>query len=291
MLLSIKELQEDYERRAEEIGEDIYVSPRTIGIMDVLRAHYLIVDYFATEHNEGVGGVGPKSLNLLHSTLGRQFSGYDGKIKWKTNYEVCASLFWGLVKNHAFHDVNKRTAVLSLFYHLLKIKRYPNKPHKVYEQLAINVAANMLEEYPAFWDYKGKPDAEVLFIANFLYRNTRAMEKTEYKITYRELDSILRKNGYGLSNPDRNQIDIIKFYEETSGLIKRKVSIKEKRLTSMGFPGWTRQVNVNAVKQIRRLTNLTSENGCDSETFYHGADSLPYLIDEFQGLLKRLADK
>jgi prophage maintenance system killer protein len=185
MDLTIKELQEDYERWEKEIGEDVYVSHKTIGILDVLRAHYLIVDFFATEHGEGVGGVGPKSLNLLHSTLSRQLSGYDGKLKWKTDFEICASLFWGLVKNHAFHDVNKRTAVLSLFYHLLKVKKYPNEPHKVYEQLAVRVAANTLDDYPAFWDYKDKPDAEVLFIANFLYRNTRPMEKTEYKITYR----------------------------------------------------------------------------------------------------------
>jgi prophage maintenance system killer protein len=291
MDLTIKELQEDYERWEKEIGEDVYVSHKTIGILDVLRAHYLIVDFFATEHGEGVGGVGPKSLNLLHSTLSRQLSGYDGKLKWKTDFEICASLFWGLVKNHAFHDVNKRTAVLSLFYHLLKVKKYPNEPHKVYEQLAVRVAANTLDDYPAFWDYKDKPDAEVLFIANFLYRNTRPMEKTEYKITYRELDSILRRNGYGLSNPDRNQIDLIKFYEETTGIIKRTTVIKEKRITSIGFPGWNRLVNVNAAKQVRRLTNLTPKNGCDSETFYHGADSLPYLIDEFQGLLKRLGDK
>lgn len=291
MQLSLRELQEDYARWEKEIGEEIYASPKTIGILDVLRAHYLIIDFFATEHGEGVGGVGPKSLNLLHSTLNRQFSGYDGKVKWKTDYEVCASLFWGLVKNHAFHDVNKRTAVLSLFYHLLKIKRYPNKPHKTYEQLAINVAANTLENYPRFWEYKGKHDAEVLFISDFLYHNTRAMEKTEYKITYREFDSILRKNSYGLVNPDSNKIDLVKFYTETTGIFNKKTTTKEKRITSIGFPGWTRQVNVNAIKQVRRLTNLTAENGCDSETFYHSADSLPYLIDEFQGLLKKLADK
>lgn len=115
MDLTIRELKEDFERWENEIGEDIYVSNKTIGIMDVLRAHYLIIDFFATEHGEGVGGVGPKNLGLLHSTLSRQFSGYDGKVKWKTDYEVCASLFWGLVKNHAFHDVNKRTAVLHCF--------------------------------------------------------------------------------------------------------------------------------------------------------------------------------
>jgi hypothetical protein len=117
------------------------------------------------------------------------------------------------------------------------------------------------------------------------------MEKTEYKITYRELDRILRRNGFGLINPDRNQIDLVKFEEVSTGLLKRRKVIQEKRCTSIGFPGWTRQVNINAIKNIRRETKLTVEDGCDSETFYHGADSLTFLVDEFQGLLKRLADK
>lgn len=291
MDLFSKELQEDYERWEQQIGDDVYLSHRTIGILDVLRAHYLIIDYFSYEHAEGVGGVGPKNLNLLHSTLSRQFSGYDTKVKWNSDLEICASLFWGLIKNHAFHDVNKRTAVLSLFFHLVKIKRYPDKPHKVYEQLAICIAANTLDDYPAYVKFKGKDDAEVLFLADFLSHNTRRMEKIEYRITYRQLDTILRKYNFMLSNPDKNQIDIMKTYEEPIGILKRRTVTKEKRITSIGFPGWTRQVNVNTVKNLRRNLGLTAEDGYDSETFYHEADSLPFLITEFQGLLKRLADR
>jgi prophage maintenance system killer protein len=291
MDLISKELQEDYERWEQEIREDNYLSYRTLGILDVLRAHYLIIDFFADEYGEGVGGVGPKSLNLLHSTLNRQFTGYDGRAKWNTDLEICASLFWGLIKNHPFHDVNKRTAVLSLFYHLLKIKRYPNTSHKVYEQLAICIAANTLDDYPNFPKFKNKSDPEVLFIADFLIHNTRKTEKTEYKITYRQFDAILRKHRFGLSNHEKNQIDVIKLYDEPVGILGRKTVLKEKRLTSIGFPGWTRQVNLDTIKQIRRLTGLTAENGFDSATFYHDADSLPFLITEFQGLLKRLSDK
>ncbi|MBI3170396.1 MAG: Fic family protein [Chloroflexi bacterium] len=291
MDLISKELQEDYERWKNEIGEDPYVSHKTMGILDVLRAHYLIIDFFAHEREEGVGGVGPKNLNLLHSTLSRQFSGYQNKEKWNTDLEICASLFWGLVKNHAFHDVNKRTAILSLFYHLLKLKRFPHRPHKLYEQLAICVASNSLENYPVYEKYKDKHDAEVLFIADFLSHNTRKMEKTEYKITFRQLDNILRKYEFGLAYSDNNKIDIVKYYDEKVGLLGRKIIQREQRIASIGFPGWTRQVNLTTVKQIRRLTGLTVENGYDSETFYHDADSLPFLINEFQGLLIRLADK
>jgi len=301
MELLSNELQEDYGRWEQQIGNDVYVGQQTIGILDVLRAHYLIIDFFASEHGEGVGGVGPKSLNLLHSTMNRQFSGNEGKVKWSSNLEICSSLFWGLVKNHAFHDVNKRTAVLSLFFHLVKIGRYPTESHKIYEDLAINVAANNLDGYRDYSKFKNRPDPEVLFIANFLNQNTRAMEKKEFKITYRQLDHILRKSAlkdnflrnqkFGLSNPNKSQIDVVKITEESVGLLNRKKIWVEKRISSIGFPGWTRLINVDAVKQIRKLTGLTADNGYDSETFYHEADSLPYLMDEFQGLLQRLADK
>ena len=291
MDLVCKELQEDYDRWAIEIGEDVYLSHKTIGILDVLRAHYLIIDFFAYERNEGVGGVGPRSLSLLHSTLSRQFSGYNETIKWKTDLEICASLFWGLIKNHAFHDVNKRTAVLSLFYHLVKIKRYPSAPHKTYEQLAINVAANTLEKYPTYQLYKKYPDAEVLFIADYLKDNTRRMEKKDYKVTYRQLDTILRRYKFGLVNSDRNQIEVVRYVEEPVGFFGGKTITNPKRITSIGFPGWNRQVNVDAIRSVRKLTRLTIENGYDSESFFHDADSLPVLINEFQGLLKRLGNK
>jgi prophage maintenance system killer protein len=296
MELISKELREDFERWKNQIGTDEYVSRQTIGILDVLRAHYLIIDFFFSEYGEGVGGVGPKSLTLLHSTMGRQFSGYGKTIKWRTDLEVCASLFWGLVKNHAFHDANKRTALLSLFYHLTKIKRYPNSSHKDYEDLAIRIASNALPEYLGYSKFQGKPDPDVFFIAEFLKRNTRVLDKTDYKITYRQLDTILRKNKfgkykYGLSNPDRNQINLVRIQYEPVSLLNRKMVEKEKKIGSIGFPGWSRQVSADVIKFVRKQTNLTAEDGIDSEKFFHEIDSLPALISQFQELLKRLANK
>lgn len=52
MDLQSKELQEDYERWKQQIGDDVYIGYQTIGILDVLRAHYLIIDFFASEHHE-----------------------------------------------------------------------------------------------------------------------------------------------------------------------------------------------------------------------------------------------
>ena len=46
----------EYERWHKEIGEhDPYLTTHTIGIHDVLRAHFLLVDHFYNA-NEGLGG-------------------------------------------------------------------------------------------------------------------------------------------------------------------------------------------------------------------------------------------
>ena len=71
-------LYEDYLRWTKSIGDDPYVSNNCVGIIDVLKAHYLIIDYFFKEYGEGVGGIGPRNLNILHSTLSRQHSAYEG---------------------------------------------------------------------------------------------------------------------------------------------------------------------------------------------------------------------
>jgi len=106
------DIETEYKRWKNLIGSgDPYQSSETIGLQEVLAAHFLIIDYFA-EKKYGIGGVGPRDLDLLHSALSRQFTGYGGAKKWSGLYENCATLMFGLIMNHPFHDANKRTAFL-----------------------------------------------------------------------------------------------------------------------------------------------------------------------------------
>jgi prophage maintenance system killer protein len=282
-----KEFYEDYCRWLKEIGDDIYCSPYSLGIYDVLRAHYLLIDYFSNI-GEGVGGVGPKDINLLHSALSRQHCGFEQTNKWDNPLEICATLFWGLIKNHPFHDANKRTAFLSLIYHLKKINRTPTCKQKDIEILAIRIAANELSKYS---DYSDKSiDPEVHFVARFLHKNTRKTDKVEYKITYRELDRILKGFGYKLDNHDRDRIQVIKITREKS-TFSRSEKIIESSIGSISFRGWNRFVNMDLLRQIRRKLGLVPENGVDSKAFYKGYDPLYSLIIAYEEPLKRLSDK
>lgn len=251
----------------------------------------IIVDHF-THHatREGIGGVGPRSVDILHSALHRQFSGYDGIDKWNTNYELIATLFFGLIKGHPFFDANKRTAFLTLLFHLQKVKLGPTMKQRELENLAVCVAENGLSKYPRYAKFKMEP--EINFLADYLRKNTRRIDKQYYAVTYHDLRSILRERGFDLTNPKKNYIDIVRYEDRRRFLgIAGKTIRKSQRIGQIGFPGWTTKVGKGAIKTVRQVTKLTPENGFDSQTFFKNADPMPVLISEYRSPLSRLANR
>jgi death-on-curing family protein len=290
-MLEIREpLLREYERWLKLVGDDPYSQDCVIGIHDVLRAHFLLVDYFFGE-GEGVGGVGPKNLDMLHSAVSRQIVSYGGRQKWKDEFDLCATLFYGLIKNHPFHDCNKRTALLIALYYLQRIGKVPGAPQRDFENLTVRVAEGGLSKYPAFKRFSKLADADVLFISNFLRRNTRVIDKHHYIISYNQLSAILSRYGFRLSHPSGNYIDVVKDVETTTGFIFRKKQMTTKRVVKIGFPGWKTEVNMSTIKRIREATTLTTRDGVDSAAFFHGADSMEALISTYKGPLERLARK
>ena len=257
----------DYERWEKSITEDPYENSQCLGILDVLKAHYLVVDFFATL-GEGVGGVGPRNINLLHSAMHRQHCGFEKKKKWSSIYHICATLFYGLIEDHPFHDANKRTAFVALLFHLWKIGKTPTVKRKEFEELAVRIASKSLSRYKAYKESKEKFDQEVNFIADFLRRTTRDINRSEYLITYNELDKILDRYDYFLVNPENNKIDVMHRITYMKGLFRPKPIIIEKRVRTIGFPGWKKQVSTDDIRKVRRITDLNPENGIDSETFF-----------------------
>ncbi len=284
-------VETEYRRWLNEIGaEDPYVSHELPGLQDVLRAHFLIVDYFYGR-DSGLGGIGPKSLDLLHSALYRPYVSLDGIEKWKTIFEKAATLIYGIIADHSFHDANKRTGLLVLLLFFNKCSRVPIIGQHELEDFAVEIADHKLDKYPRYRDLKknGCPDSEVIFIADYLERKSRKIDRTSYSITYRELDRLLVRFGYRLANPSGNYIDLVRIEQRRRifGLgAKEQVNVK---LAQVGFPGWKNQVNAGAVKTVRGAAKLTPDYGIDSKTFYQGADPVQSLIAEYAGPLERLA--
>lgn len=283
------ELRRSYNRAIKSLGPDPFEGQTIISVDDVLCAHYLIADTFSRD-GEPLALIGPKSNHLLLSALGRQITGFGSILKWSTEFEKCASLYFGLIKNHPFHDGNKRTAFLIALFYLYKIRRVLNVKAKEYERLAERTAANELEKYTYFSKFQKKADPEILFIADFFKKNTREVNSRLYFITYNELNRNLHPHGFYLDNPSGNSIDIMKTEEEYRGILRRPRKWP-RRVTTIGFPRWTAQVSTKDMRKVLRETKLTMENFVDSEVFFKGAESMQDLIYQFHGPLKRLRDK
>lgn len=283
-------IKKEYLRNLSLIKDDPFENERYISHSEILRAHYLVIDFFSTTEENITYGV--KDINLLGSTLGRQVAGYGSYIKWKKTEEICATLFYGIIKNHAFHDANKRTGLLTLLYHLLKFGKTIDAKQKEFENLALCVASDTLKDYKLFRQnrYQRADDKEVRFIADFIKRNTRNIEKQYYPVTYQEFDTLLKKHGFYMDNPSGGFIDIVSNVKGKKFFGLKAIEFRRKYI-QIGFLGWKRQINAKAVKEVLKATGLTADNGIDSKVFFRGAEPLTALIDQYKGPLIRLKDK
>lgn len=303
MEFSHPDIEAEYRRWMDIVGtDDEYLTNDTIGLHDVLSAHFLIVDYFA-DKGYGIGGVGPRSLDLLHSALSRQFTGYNGVNKWSGVYQISATLLFGLIENHPFHDANKRTALLATLRLLQRKKQIIDLPQKKLDGLVIAIAGNQLRNYfakDARFQRKSStlsvdknPDEAVLLIADFLKKNTRHRDDSARSVTYSELNRAIKRHGFELTCPNGNYINVVRVEQAKPGVFLGIGSKPERKtfLAQVGFPGWKDQVHKAALKTVREATKLTTENGCDTQVLFEGAEPLNSLISEYAEPLKRLANK
>jgi len=285
------EIQKEYERCVKQVGEnDPYSGQGYIGIHDVLDAHFLIADFFYLE-GEGLGGVGPRDINLLHSALSRQAVGFGPHDKWNDKFSIAATLMYGLIMDHPFYDANKRTAFLSTLYYLHKMNRIPTISKKEFENFTVEIADRKLTNRRRYRELikSGSHDPEVEFIARFLRQNTRDVDKRQYTITFRDLEKILNRYGFEFENPRHNFIDLIKV---TS---KRKIfggrQPVRSRIGKIGYHSHSVQVQKGDLRHVRKITGLTHKNGCDSQSFYYGLSDLQSMLAEYQEPLRSLADR
>ncbi|ACB24740.1 death-on-curing family protein [Methylobacterium radiotolerans JCM 2831] len=271
-------LIDSYERDAKVLAS--YESPdvgELVEPMDVLRSHYVVVDFCLSEGiGEGVGGIGPRSFDLLISAVDRQFVSFGSQLKWSTPHEKISTLVYGLVKNHPFHDTNKRTALIVLLYAFYKFNTYVVAEKSEVEDALVYLAEDSLHLLDGYEDFENQEDAPIRFFAEYLRKNTRHIDKKQYLITYRELDRRLRSHGFAVVDPDRNYADII---DLKSG----------NRICKIGFPGWSRQMGKGDIRKVLDACELTPENGVDAQVFFFDADPVFAFASEYRAQISSLA--
>ena len=77
-----------------------------------LKIHDLLVDEFG-------GTPGIRDHSLLDSALNRPLQTFDGELLYPSIIDQSAAIIESIVKNHPFHDGNKRTGYTLMRLHLL----------------------------------------------------------------------------------------------------------------------------------------------------------------------------
>lgn len=283
----LPEIRKQYDIIAEGSNLEIPgLTDRDTQAIDVLKAHYILCDYFV-KNGEQIGCYGPKNISMLLSAVARQVTNFRGSMKWKTDYQRCATLFYGLVKNHPFHDGNKRTALLTTLYNMDKLGFVFTCKHKELEQLSIRIASVSYTSKAPKRGKKKDPDDDIMEIARFLKSNTRKKDYSKKIMTYNELEPYLNKYGFYFCNHKGNYIEIVKRKPKLFGLLDGKSYF----VLRIGCPSKKAQINVKAFKSILKNTGLNEENDIDMKVLFEDQDPFYALLDSYKAPLKRLKDK
>ena len=281
-------LRDDYEYIVRTFHPSEYKENNCLSELDVLKAHYILSDFFL-DNGEAVR-FGVLRYDMLASAVHRQYVEFAGARKWNDPFHLMATLVFGLTKDHAFHDGNKRTALLSLLLELNLNKRELKVPKTFLELLMVRIASNGLSDYKDFKRFKNTDDPEVNFIAQKIRNWTRARNTRLYTITFAELNTNLSKFKIYLDDPSGNMINVYKDVEKRS-LFSSKTTTVKKRICQIGFPGWKKQIGDHELKKLLTAVGLDAQHGCDSDVFFNGAVPTYELLEEYKGPLERLKDE
>lgn len=241
-----------------------------LSIDELIEIHEILVDWFEASEDP-ISPAGIKDRNLLESAAARPSQMIDGKDAYRSSFEKAAALFHSLVNNHAFHNGNKRIALVAAQALLAQESQWldHSSDEAMFEftrkAAAHELTANRLDELP--------------FIAQWLEANSRKAVKGEHPLKYGELKQILQQFGYTIDSPDGQHLSICKDGEHVTRIIKQGIK---------GF----RPYHTDYVSELRKRLKLTPEHGIDSARFYghKGAGNNAALFIELRiEVMRRLA--
>ena len=265
---------------------DIY-SP-LINVEDVLKAHYILADYFTDESGGTTAEkmlAGVRSSDLLCSAISRQLVSNGGKLKYTEPIHICATLFFGLTKDHPFHDGNKRTALLVLLKQLTEYGYFPIQSVEQFEELVKSVAkGDIAHKYAHQYKKCKKEDDPVIeTIAYILRQITEKKDRSIHAdLNMKEFCSLLSEMHNVSFELDNMKI---KFKRKAKGIIRNK-----ELSYIVKFYGWTRPVEAGMVRDTFDKLGLTDEFSTFNRLL-SGGKSYYSIINQFELPLRRLKDK
>jgi death-on-curing protein len=258
---------------------------QTLSAEDLIQIHQSLVRDFADDGDPIVPD-GVKSMPLLESAAGRQLVGYDRRLKYPDPIRNAATLAYGVCCNHAFHNGNKRTALVAMLVHLdrNRMSLFEVNQAQLYSMI-LEVANHTIglrkERLVKSETARRDSDEEVSAIAEWIKRNSDKLTRGEKPITYRRLRAILQSF---------DSIDIVRWETRKEGFWRRERRARV-HVTTIPYPGDGKTVPLNTIKFVRNICRLREEHGVDSSSFYDNVVVIDAFINRYRTILRRLANK
>ena len=233
----------------------------------VEQIHWILADDFK-KSKDPIDPPGLRSKDLLESAVHRTRTSLGAEVKYPTVPMVAAALLHAVISNHPFHNGNKRTALVATLA-FLDVNGYVLEADddELFDYLLRIAAHEVSSNGPG-------SDEEMLEIARWIHRHSRAVSIEEKVIKFHDLKAILRRYGCTFELAGRgNRINIQ----------------RDKRSTQVYYRNDGTDVERNTIRQIRRDLGLTDEEGYDSAIFYKAEQRIPAFIHRYRRTLSRLA--
>lgn len=265
---------------------------QTLNTEDVISIHERLVEDFAGT-NDPILPAGVKSIALLDSAVGRQHTGLGETLKYPRPIENAATLTYGICCDHPFHNGNKRTALVAMLVHLdrNKLSLFEIGQKDLFDMIVAVADHRLDHKKKRKSDERPHPDDEVKAIAQWISGGADKVVRGEKPITYRQLRKILEGFGYGLGDANGSYIDVVKYETIEKGIFRKQKVRVTKHITSIGYPGETKEVAMKIIKNVRRICKLREEDGVDSSSFYDQTVVMDAFINRYRKILTRLANR
>lgn len=258
----------------------------TLSPGEVLSIHDVLTHDFAVAADP-ISPAGIRSHHLLESAVSRQFTGYEGRLKYHTSVLNAAALTYGICSNHPFHNGNKRTSLVAMMCHLDKndLMFAEQVSHDDLYEFMLKVARH---GFAVRGKARDQSDGEVEEMARWIRKRARHVDRGERIVTFRELKSILKSHGFEIEDLRDNSCDLVQ-YEEKSVWLGFGRRTHRHRIMRMGYPGDGKVVGRNLLRDVRERCALTDRHGIDSHAFYAKARPTDYFVSTYRGTLRKLA--
>lgn len=271
---------------------------------DVQQLHTLLSqNYTLLQNMDAVEPPGVKSMNLLESAVERQHTGSGEWFKYETIFKNCATLVYGIIKNHSFHNGNKRTGLLCIIKHLF-INGYvlqPDLKHQDIYDFIISISDDTLKDYALKskkcknWLKQNKLqkvtalsiDESIMFIEYWLRVNS-VSKHTSLKgnVKIGKLKSILETKGVNL---EQNGAKISVYRLEEKRVLGFKTGINKVNEKEYSLGNSLTEIGKPTLAYIRRDFNLTPNDGIDNIVFYDDNCFLDEEITNYRKIIYKLS--